>query len=739
MTLDIMDGDLWQWDTGREVEAAGCEQVHFAKSTAGTCYTVEVAGNKAKIPDELLQAAGRVYAWAYITDETYGGCTRIEALWDVKRRAKPAEYVYEPSDQRTIRDAETARDEARDAQKAAEAARDRAVAAEVKGARATTLAPGSDATAAMEGNVLVVGVPKGDALRYSDLTAEQVAELKKPATDAAAEIGKTNEEYKAMLTEQAKAFGDAQRARTESYADAERARDKAYAKAETDRDSAYNEAEGKRQAAEGVRSENEGARKSAETGRDTAEKARVKAEAKREQVWTDLKAEAEKSVSDAVERADAANTAATKAIADVKATEAKLYPVAENVLKGTVKDTFVHVDDAFPSSLLGIEIEGACKQDGTPSPDNPVPIQVVENPVFKVTGRNLLDFSFPAYYAAYSSGVAYIKYSYKEVALPFTTEINSANGFGFALKLKPGTYTLRAFNAPAKASAAIAMYAEESKIYSQADKISYVKERVLTDPISFTVPEGAEYVVICLAAEWGDGHNKITYTADFKATVEYGTTAGDYAPHTSQSQSFTLPAEHPYLAKLPDGTADEIVVDKDGNISLIANVWHMTLVEFASSKLMNTDKYESTNDAKGLSGFRINNSEKPSNRRVMCSVLPSEYGSWNKGIISAEWVDGLMLKFSWSEIGITADDSLDARIDKFKAYAANKTDVHIYYALGDDTKKTYTLGKIEMPKAQDSIINVWTDAEVTPRTSIEYTRDVNIVVANLESAIASIS
>lgn len=258
MTLDIMDGDLWQWDTGREVEAAGCEQVHFAKSTAGTCYTVEVAGDKAKIPDELLQAAGRVYAWAYITDEAYGGRTRIEALWDVKRRAKPAEYVYEPSDQRTIRDAETARDEAKAAQKAAEAARDRAIAAEVKGARATTLAPGSDATAAMEGNVLVVGVPKGDALRYSDLTAEQIAELKKPATDAAAEIGKTNEEYKAMLTEQAKAFGDAQRARAESYADAERARDKAYAKAETDRNAAYDEAEGKRQAAELVRGEAEG-------------------------------------------------------------------------------------------------------------------------------------------------------------------------------------------------------------------------------------------------------------------------------------------------------------------------------------------------------------------------------------------------------------------------------------------------------------------------------------------------
>lgn len=283
MTLDIMDGDLWQWDTGREVEAAGCEQVHFAKSTAGTCYTVEVAGNKAKIPDELLQAAGRVYAWAYITDETYGGCTRIEALWDVKRRAKPAEYVYEPSDQRTIKDAETARDEAKAAQKAAEAARDRAIAAEVKGARATTLAPGSDATAAMEGNVLVVGVPKGDALRYSDLTAEQIAELKKPATDAAAEIGKTNEEYKAMLTEQAKAFGDAQQARAESYANAESARDKAYTKAETDRNAAYNEAEGKRQAAELVRGEAEGGaqdrRDGARHGREGAREGRGQARA----------------------------------------------------------------------------------------------------------------------------------------------------------------------------------------------------------------------------------------------------------------------------------------------------------------------------------------------------------------------------------------------------------------------------------------------------------------------------
>lgn len=173
---------------------------------------------------------------------------------------------------------------------------------------------------------------KGKDFVYADFTSEQIAGLMKPATDAAAEIGKTNEEYKAMLTEQAKAFGDAQQARAKSYADAERARDAAYSRAETDRNAAYNEAEGKRQAAERVREENEDERKGAETERGTAEKGRAEAEGKREQAetergtaetgrdtaekarerseeertkgWTDLKAEAEKSVGDAVKRAD---------------------------------------------------------------------------------------------------------------------------------------------------------------------------------------------------------------------------------------------------------------------------------------------------------------------------------------------------------------------------------------------------------------------------------------------------
>ncbi len=102
---------------------------------------------------------------------------------------------------------------------------------------------------------------------------------------------------------------------------------------------------------------------------------------------------------DATKTANAANTAATQAVSDahdaiaeVKATEAKLYPAAENILVGSDSGAVAHVDDAFAGAALRkITVEGAAKQDGIPSHDAPKPITVIEHPTVKVVGRNLLD------------------------------------------------------------------------------------------------------------------------------------------------------------------------------------------------------------------------------------------------------------------------------------------------------------------------------------------------------------
>lgn len=66
----------------------------------------------------------------------------------------------------------------------------------------------------------------------------------------------------------------------------------------------------------------------------------------------------------------------------------------QNVLVGSETGNPVSVDDAFSSPLCGLNVYGKSTQDGTPSPDNPVPIVSAGEDgsvTVKVTGRNILD------------------------------------------------------------------------------------------------------------------------------------------------------------------------------------------------------------------------------------------------------------------------------------------------------------------------------------------------------------
>ena len=194
---------------------------------------------------------------------------------------------------------------------------------------------------------------------------------------------------------------------------------------------------------------------------------------------------------EAVETANTANEAATKAvtdaqaaIAEVKATEAKLYPAAENVLVGSETGTVAHAEDAFTgASLRKITVDGACKQDGIPSPDAPKPIAVVENPVVKVVGRNVLDFAFPAFQTAYSKGIAIVpSYAFVEklISLPYTTPSSSV-GFGFVQLLMPGSYAVKTLNAPKKAALSVAGYASREYV-TDKEKKSGIQESSISMP-----------------------------------------------------------------------------------------------------------------------------------------------------------------------------------------------------------------------------------------------------------------
>lgn len=93
---------------------------------------------------------------------------------------------------------------------------------------------------------------------------------------------------------------------------------------------------------------------------------------------------------------EAADAAATgKRLAEIeKAVAEKADKARQNILIGNETGNPVSVSDAFSAPLCGLTVYGKSTQDGTPSPDNPVPIVSAGDDgsvAVKVTGKNLLN------------------------------------------------------------------------------------------------------------------------------------------------------------------------------------------------------------------------------------------------------------------------------------------------------------------------------------------------------------
>lgn len=407
--------------------------------------------------------------------------------------------------------------------------------------------------------------------------------------------------------------------------------------------------------------------------------------------------------------AEAAVSDAQAAIAEVKATEAKLYPAAENILVGSETGTVAHVEDAFSGAALRkITVEGACKQDGIPSPESPKPITVIEHPAVKVVGRNLWPFAS----------------SYTSIEGHQNKFVNDKT----PLTILPGTYTFSAVGSLGNTDAPLFGYTATGKRI----QLFRIMRNVKNPKYSFTVTEPiASIYFLSNAADSNTGTIS-------NIQLERNSTATEYKPHTSQTLTFALPPEHPYLAKLPDGTADEIVVDEDGNVELVASVGKLVL-DGASISL---PFWQAQRNGYSLVYRRVSDASASMNHKMFLSDnlrivtgLTSPFDDCAKELGNVYFANNKNLCVGSGRTGVSEEDGKD--VIKAVNSWLNEHNATVYYAL--ETFKTYALGRIEMPKAQDSIVNVWTDAEVTPNTAIEYVRDVNIVVANLESAIASIT
>ena len=329
----------------------------------------------------------------------------------------------------------------------------------------------------------------------------------------------------------------------------------------------------------------------------------------------------------------------------------------------------------------------------SPSPDYPQEIKVVENPTLWVTGRNLLDCD-------------------KGLNGCFT-------------KNEDGTYTLTKVSSSKRFSKKIpCRVSKGSEIYmSGAEVLASVPRSVSIivfheDGTQRTVPyvdesrsaliteKGLAYVQFYVEGDVADGS---AFT--FAPQLEYGTKATAYAPYAGTSLPITLPAEHPYLAKLPDGTADEIRIDADGTVTLTARVGK------AVATAANTTVYDGGNASHYVN---IAIATVGNNAALMCNNYTASKWTEKSGYVYCPSANGLIV--------------CDNRFTSLEVALGLLADTVVYVAIPETV---YQLGKVTVPSLPETVSNAWTDAEVTPRTTLKYTKDVTVAYDKLASAVAA--
>ena len=227
------------------------------------------------------------------------------------------------------------------------------------------------------------------------------------------------------------------------------------------------------------------------------------------------------------------------------------YAPLSAAIRPTASGNPVSITDGVEWPLQGLKVYGKSTQDGTPSPENPVPIVNAGeggSVELAITGKNLLTGRL--YYGQYGNGAAYIQ-NENVVSLPYTPNYE-IKGVCKTVPVKKGkTYTFSVTNPNANAKLFFALYKTFEDTFDYNNVISQGEGM---SPASITPSEDG--ILVCLiAGTWTDGNTTIhECTASELLQLEVGSTVTAYeAPH---SQSI--------VATTPNGLPG-IPVDSGGN------------------------------------------------------------------------------------------------------------------------------------------------------------------------------
>lgn len=370
-----------------------------------------------------------------------------------------------------------------------------------------------------------------------------------------------------------------------------------------------------------------------------------------------------------------------------------------NALTATVTDTLVTVDDAVAQAPLSLFFKGVSRQDGTPSVDNPVEVQVVTQPVVTVAGKNLQRYPFPYKHA-------------KTETINGLTFIDNGDG-SISVSGTPTAITFYNLDLTSDAE-----FLRNVEVKASMGGIDYSVECFTTNNTVYPITSNK------LAAKAFPSDTKMirnyVYTDKYADATLYpqferGKTATAYEPYSGQTVAITLPEEHPYLASLPDGTADEVVIDAYGNVTLVTRVQKVDISNLPAPSA-------ETALPSGLTRYQYWQILELPAKNDTAAISPAfasvvDYTFPRQGM----YVSNVSLL-----VGAASDPTESLRAGGY-----------IYTTLA--TAKTYNLGKVSLPSLKAGVSNVWIDGGMGGAVTMTYKQDANKVIAGLKSAIAALT
>lgn len=726
---------LWQWDYGQQLRIEGLHlptavEIHFALQETGGEAIPRVGTTKdgvttVTIPDSMLEGnstvwtadkAYNIYAWVYLSDKSSGETIKRITM-QVKSRPKP-EAFEAPGDGEIFHEAIEA---VNDAAKRAEEAGDKAVsAADEAKAAATQTAEHLQAT---EGLAEQVETNADTVAQDKQAVAGMLSQTQQAASDAAlsAQAAKLSETAAAQAQTGAEAAEDTAR----QYAE----------ETEADRQAVANDKQVVSQMREAVAADRQAVEQTALQFGQTSQDALTAIGQAQSTAVGDVKAEGQKQTT-------AVQEAGTQAVSEV--TEAKTTAVqavttegdkqtkrVEDAAAGIIADreqinqnktdiaglvegmtdlapaihstasgSVITVNDAAEGRpFRGLRVFGKSTQDGTPTPEAPIPIVSAGEDgsiEVKVTGKNLLTGRL--YYIDYSMGAGFIK-NENEVSLPYAPK-SETSGIGYVIPCAPEKhYAFSVTNPNENAVVAISEYKTLEDAKNKENAIGFVVPSSASPYKSVYTSKGNGVLVCWIAGKWTDGKTTIHECTESELLqLEIGSEATTYEPPRIP-QSLTLAT--------PNGLPG-IPVTKDGNYTdADGQQWVCDEIDLGRGKyvqrietriLDGTEawKHRITNSGNNNNlQLLINDRLSSTIHRSFCNYLPYKNFIWDDNIVN-------LPKIYSYDLEITASfppESEFKSVEIWNSWLKEKGDFKFQYVLATPIERDLTPEEITAYKA----------------------------------------